>query len=475
MSRRFLLRLLAAAPATDHVSDAELLRRFVVSNDPAAFELIVRRHADAVWAACRRLLRSDTDAEDAFQATFLALIRKACDVRTPCAGGWLYRVAVNAALKLRERNARTPTTEPNQLDATPVPHTEPPDAEALAAVHEELARLSERERLPVVLCDLEGLSHADAAKALGWPVGTVSGRLSRARAKLRERLERRGMAPSGVLIPAAVAPPHLIPNARSLTAGAPPAIVSLTEGALAMTTKTTWKWVASVVMCVGLIGTGAAIGLTQPAPSPAPRLPGTPPPAPEPAPEPAPSPAKEKAAGDEWVADPKSNAARRDKAIKSPPSAFPRLVPPEPDPNDKNPEQRWERFGKLCPRLLGGAAVAVTPADDLLRKVLKARLHQGTLELREILEVTRITGDLPQPPAMYELLTDIRIAAIELWAKEPKELVPWLEELVVMAKEFERVQYHRIVTGVVTPRMLNAAARHRLTVEAELLKAKGRP
>jgi DNA-directed RNA polymerase specialized sigma24 family protein len=99
MSRRLLFRLLASAPrTTDHVPDVELLRRFVASNDPAAFELIVRRHADAVWSACRRLLRSDADADDAFQATFLALIRKARNVRTTSAGGWLHGVAVHASL-----------------------------------------------------------------------------------------------------------------------------------------------------------------------------------------------------------------------------------------------------------------------------------------------------------------------------------------------------------------------------------------
>jgi DNA-directed RNA polymerase specialized sigma24 family protein len=93
--------LLASAPAaSDHVPDSELLRRFVASNDPAAFELIVRRHADAVWAAAFHILKTEADADDAFQAAFLALIRKAKQIRTACVGGWLYRVAVHAALKL---------------------------------------------------------------------------------------------------------------------------------------------------------------------------------------------------------------------------------------------------------------------------------------------------------------------------------------------------------------------------------------
>src|SRR5437764_15204576 len=106
MARRFFFRLLsAAAPAGDHVPDAELLRRFTTTRDPAAFELLVRRHADAVWAAAVRVLRNETDAEDAFQAAFLVLARKAGSVRGTCVGGWLHRVAVNAALKLRSVRA----------------------------------------------------------------------------------------------------------------------------------------------------------------------------------------------------------------------------------------------------------------------------------------------------------------------------------------------------------------------------------
>src|SRR5262245_7858758 len=108
MSRRYLFRLFAAAaPAGDHVSDRELLRRYVATRDSAAFELLVRRHADAVWAAALRIVGNETDADDVFQATFLALLRKAGSVRETCIGGWLHRVAVNAALK--PKAGRTPT------------------------------------------------------------------------------------------------------------------------------------------------------------------------------------------------------------------------------------------------------------------------------------------------------------------------------------------------------------------------------
>src|SRR4051812_38672720 len=108
MPRR-LFRILSAAtpPPGDAVPDTELLRRYATTRDAAAFELLVRRHADAVWTACARVLRNDADADDAFQATFLVLAKKAATVRGACAGAWLHRVAVNVAMKLRAR--RTPT------------------------------------------------------------------------------------------------------------------------------------------------------------------------------------------------------------------------------------------------------------------------------------------------------------------------------------------------------------------------------
>src|SRR5260221_12271623 len=147
MARRLFFRLLSAAqPASDRVADSDLLRRFALNRDSAAFELILRRHADAVWTACRRILPSDADAEDAFQAAFLVLIQKAGSIRNSCVGAWLHRVAANASLKLKASGRREPGAAGARAGRTPEEHVE--QAELSSSIQVELARLSERYRIP---------------------------------------------------------------------------------------------------------------------------------------------------------------------------------------------------------------------------------------------------------------------------------------------------------------------------------------
>ena len=184
------------------LSDGQLLDRFVERREEAVIEAIVCRHGPMVWGVCRRVLRDHHDAEDAFQATFFILARKAASVMIrEKLGNWLYGVAFQTAMKARAIRAKRRARE------RCVPETPEPEAvsrerqdELTDLVDGELSRLPEKYRTPIVLCELEGKSHREAAEQLGWPIGTVSSRLSRARSMLAIRLARRGISlPVGVL------------------------------------------------------------------------------------------------------------------------------------------------------------------------------------------------------------------------------------------------------------------------------------
>ena len=188
---------------TGGLSDGELLDRFVARREGAVFEAIVRRHGPMVWGVCRRVLRDHHDGEDAFQATFHVLARRAESVRPrEKLAPWLYGVAYHTALKARMTRARRRVRE-IQVPELPEPEAarvEPPD-EFLSLLDRALIRLPEKYRAPIVLCELEGKTHREAAEQLGWPVGTVSGRLSRGRTLLARRMARPGLAiVGGVLV-----------------------------------------------------------------------------------------------------------------------------------------------------------------------------------------------------------------------------------------------------------------------------------
>lgn len=190
----FVARL-AAPPAAE--SDADLLDRFVRAGDGAAFEGIVRRHGPMVLSVCRRRLGCEADAEDAFQAVFLALATSARGIgRGAALAGWLYRVAYLVALKAAGRRARVPVPSPLSVE---VPMSDPPPApcearELRAALDAELAALPDKFRAVVVLCLVEGRTNTEAAGLLGVPIGTIDSRLSAARKTLKGRLSRRGVA-----------------------------------------------------------------------------------------------------------------------------------------------------------------------------------------------------------------------------------------------------------------------------------------
>ncbi len=205
---------LAQASALREVADKELLERFAGQRDQEAFAVLVRRHGSMVLAVCRSVLRQEQDAEDACQATFLVLARKAGSLQRPEAvGPWLHGVAYRLALRARVSQRRTEVQPGERGVSTPCCDEARPAAdpaaelmlrEGHALLHEELARLPARYRGPLVLYYLQGSTRAEAAQQLGCPVATLKSRLERGRKLLRTRLARRGLtlpaALSGLLL-----------------------------------------------------------------------------------------------------------------------------------------------------------------------------------------------------------------------------------------------------------------------------------
>jgi RNA polymerase sigma factor (sigma-70 family) len=221
--RTFLQQLRQQAGAADgELGDAELLARFAATKDQAAFELLVWRHASMVLNLCRRLLRHEQDAEDAFQATFLTLARKAGTIRrSESLAGWLHRIAYRVSLYARSRRAARRSQQ--ALDEAQLPDMSQGAAaepDFWAVVDEEVERLPSRYRQPFVLCCLEGKTDREAADELGCPRGTVLSRLARARARLRVRLSRRGLTLGATVIAMA--------GEQSLAATVAPELVALT-------------------------------------------------------------------------------------------------------------------------------------------------------------------------------------------------------------------------------------------------------
>jgi RNA polymerase sigma factor (sigma-70 family) len=189
------------------LTDRQLLEDYICRQDEVALAALVQRHAPMVWAVCRRVLRNYHDAEDAFQATFLVFARKATSIASPeLLANWLYGVAYQTALNARTTAARRSARE-RQVAVMPEPETAQPDLwhDLKPLLDQELSRLPDKYRIPVVLCDLEGKTRKEAAQQLGCPEGTVAGRLARARVLLARRLARHGLAVSGGALAAVLA------------------------------------------------------------------------------------------------------------------------------------------------------------------------------------------------------------------------------------------------------------------------------
>jgi RNA polymerase sigma factor (sigma-70 family) len=280
------------------LSEGELLDRFIAAHDEAAFEALIARHGPMVLGVCRRLLRDPNDVDDAFQATFLVLVRKAGSLRRrDLLGNWLYGVAHRVATRSRclaaRRLARVPHGQDtlDRLDEeggqAAAVHDAPsqPDSEPSPWLHEEVGRLPEKYRSLVLLCYFEGLTHEQAAARLGWPIGTVKGRLARARDRLRRRLAGRGVIVSDAalashlaLVDALNAVPEPLERAtleaarsiahasaaRTVTAAAVSLpVATLVDGVSRAMMMTHIKAVCLVLLVAGAVTTGFVVAAAQ--------------------------------------------------------------------------------------------------------------------------------------------------------------------------------------------------------------------
>src|SRR5438270_12777427 len=213
-------------PNGDGVTDEELLTRFVRSRAGDALAALVRRHAPMVWGVCGRLLNRH-DAEDAFQATFLVLLRKAADVPRQAVANWLYGVARRTAVRVRATAAKRGRREAQVVNMPEPTVAEVRDTDGHSVLDEELSRLPDHYRGVIVLCALEGMTRKEAARQLAIPEGSVASRLARARAMLAKRLTRRGVVFSGGSVAAVL-------SAMSASGSAPPALVASTIKAVTL-------------------------------------------------------------------------------------------------------------------------------------------------------------------------------------------------------------------------------------------------
>lgn len=262
MSLRSLQAMLRSlADAAPEVSDGELLRRFL-QKDERAFAEIVRRHGRLVWTVCRHLSKSDAEADDSFQATFLILLRNARSVRNSSRlSSWLHGVAYKVCAKARQAAKRRTQREQVVAIGNHNGSTVPDSAwdRALSAAHTEAARLPESLRLPFVLCCLEGKGVSEAAEQLGWKLGTLSGRLTRAKDAVIAKLNARGLSVGVLAGLGLTAPPTQVTAKTTALAQigfvVPKSILQLAQGVIGMSICTI-KQLAAVVMLTGLLGLG---------------------------------------------------------------------------------------------------------------------------------------------------------------------------------------------------------------------------
>ena len=435
----FWNKLITEAAKQPH-ADAELLRRFIDHRDELAFELLLRRHAELVWKVCHGILRHHADAEDAFQSTFLVLARKAKSIRNANVAGWLHRVATNASLKLKAK--RLPTTDTALSLSTDNGVSLNDDA---AILHEEVERLPERYRLPILLCQLQELTHSQAAIELNWPIGTVAGRLSRAKKLLHKRLLARGVTGLSVATVSVVSP-RLLQSAVLVALGqsvASTMVLNLSQGIGASMglTKLKLTTLALIVGCA--VGTGTSVMMISHAD------------------EPGQPSIKIKAPISPELKPPTELV--KDKTLGSI-TAFPELTIPK----------DHEAVIKACPRSFSTTLESINKEDDLLTQLRKHQLAAQSQAVAAIFQHIDM-GDANQSlPSTYDMLFQSLDPLYEtaniIYGNDPSEWDHWLQERVIVYKNIENFYKERIKVGRSRSRDILTYHAKRLAAEAELLQ-----
>jgi RNA polymerase sigma factor (sigma-70 family) len=264
---------LAAVDAMQHLSDGQLLERYLADRHEAAFAVLLHRHGPMIWRVCQRSLRHRHNAEDVFQATFLTLARKASSIRKAASVAcWLHGVAYRLSRRLQDEIIRERLRETPSGGRAPTDPVEQASGQELhEALDEELARLPDKYRAPLVLCYLEGKTQDEAAVGLGWSLSTLKRRLERGRQLLAARLRRRGLGLGVALVGAvliqddawALVAPTMVTSickiASRIAAGtavaemATPTVTALTEGMVQAMLRTKIKYAAALLLTVVLL------------------------------------------------------------------------------------------------------------------------------------------------------------------------------------------------------------------------------
>lgn len=410
-------------------SDADLLTRFVTTRDQAGFAEIVQRHGPLVWAVCRSRLNA-ADADDAFQATFLVLARRAGNIcKRASLACWLSGVARRAVRSLLTRQARRREVS---LEAEHDAGRESPDIERLewrTVLGEELDRLPEKYRLPTLLCYYQGLTNEEAARRLGWPHGTVCGRLARARELLRKRLTRRGVTlATGALVTGVTGPPTELIAATlraSAAANVQRTVLQLAEAVMtAMWISKAKAWTAGALAIAVLGGTAGAVV---------------------------------------WGAG----------QAKGPPAKPPLATENQPHTSLAEAEKLAEGLPEPLRTIAQGRDLPKPePGDDQMTMLLKERWRVAAKELEHRFDLFKAGsvrgGTISELIDAQKRLLEARLAL------SPNEIdqMRAQETMVIQARTVEAVSKSRFDAGQLLPQEYERSRYHRLDMEIKLLQAK---